>query len=328
MKAVRLEQFGDPIQVTRCVDVEDPGAPGEREVLVAVEATPINPSDIMVLMGLYGALPELPATPGNEGVGTVLQVGGGVDDVKEGDRVLLPEGSGTWRQKLLLPADRITPLPADIDAVQASMMLINPPTAYLLLRDIVPLEEGDWVIQNAGNSAVAGYLRSFARERGIKTVNVVRREALIEPLENAGADVVLVDGADLGKRVRERTGGAKIKLGIDAVAGDATLRLADCLARSATLVSYGAMSGEPCRIAPLHTIFKDITLRGFWLAFWLARAAREERREVMAGVLSRIREGTLQANVEATYDLTRVHDALQHATQGGRKGKIVLTPQK
>ena len=134
------------------------------------------------------------------------------------------------------------------------------------------LQPGEWVVQNAANSAVGLYLVQLARDHGYRTVNVVRREDAGGVVRESGGEVVLLDGEDLAQRVSAATDGADIRLGIDAVGGAATGHLADCLCESAMLVSYGRMSGEPCVVPPDALVFRDLTLRGFWLASWFQRA--------------------------------------------------------
>ena len=97
---------------------------------------------------------------------------------------------------------------------------------------------GDWMIQNAANSAAGRAVIEIAHDLGYKTVNVVRRAELIDELRAEGGDVVLVDGENLREEVRNATGGAPIRLGLNAVGGDSALRLANCLAPAATLVSF------------------------------------------------------------------------------------------
>ena len=145
--------------------------------------------------------------------------------------MLLPVGCGTWSTHVVVQAAQLRPLPNDADPLQLSMMTVNPPTAALLLSDIVSLGPDDWVIQNAANSAVGLYLVQLARHRGYRTVNVVRREEAAAVVRESGGDVVLVDGDDLARQVAEATGGAKIALGIDAVGGSATGRLAGAWCR-------------------------------------------------------------------------------------------------
>jgi NADPH:quinone reductase-like Zn-dependent oxidoreductase len=208
------------------------------------------------------------------------------------------------------------------------MMTINPPTAALLLSEFVTLEQDEWVLQNAANSAVGLYLVQLARLRGHRTVSLVRREEAAAVVREAGGDVVLVDGDDLRRRVGDAIGDAGIRLGIDAVGGAATGRLTACLGRSATLVNYGRMSGEPCTIEPEAFIFRDLTVRGFWLASWYRQAPEPERRALVGEVARLIAAGELHAPVHATYDVTEIKDAVAAAASGGRSGKILIVPRR
>jgi NADPH:quinone reductase-like Zn-dependent oxidoreductase len=324
MKAVRFSAFGPPLDVVQVVD-EKPGALAPGEALVEVVATPINPSDIMTLSGQYGMLPKLPAVPGNEGVGRVVEVSGSAA-VRPGQLVFLPMGIGTWRTHLNAKADRLLPVPEGADPLQMSMLSINPPTAELLLRSFIQPQPGEWVMQNAANSAVGRYLITLAKREGLKTVNVVRREDLVPELRELGADVVVVDGPDLPEKVREATGGAKIRLGIDAVGGSATTRLGDSLAPGGIVVNYGAMSGKGPSLSAVATIFKDVTLRGFWLVNWMNKTPRQEQAALMQRMATLLAEGVLYAPVDATFPLENIKEALTRGMEGGRQGKVLLTP--
>ncbi len=314
-----------PQDVIECVEFTLP-APAAGEALVQVLAAPINPSDVLTLTGQYGALPPLPAVGGNEGIGRVLAVGDGVT-LPVGTRVVLPLACGTWSSHLLASASALIPLPDEGDAVQLSMLMVNPPTAALLLSEFVTLEPGEWVIQNTANSAVGLYLVQLAKRRGLRTVNVVRRADAIAGVQAAGGDVVLTDGPDLATRVAEATNGAKIRLGIDATGGSATERIARSLMVGGTVVNYGAMSGEACKIAAASFIFRDITLRGFWLAFWFRNATPEQQRALYAELVPLVAHGVLYAPVQRTYPLSAIKDAVIAAATPGRTGKIVLVPE-
>ena len=315
-----------PQDIIEAVEV-DLGPPGPGEALVEVLASPINPSDLLTLSGAYGVLPELPAVGGNEGVGRVLETGPDTSQLEQGQLVLLPLGSGTWASHLRAPAADLVPLPAGADPRQLAMLAINPPTAALLLSEIVPLQAGDWVIQNAANSAVGSYLVRIARERGIQTLNVVRREGAVDAVRQAGAEHVLVDGPDLTEQVRAIVGDAEIRLGIDAVGGPATEHLAGCLARGGTVVNYGVMSGQPCQISPTHLIFRGITLTGFWLATWYAQASAGERASLYGELTRKIATGSLAAPIARTFDIRQVREAVAAAAGGERGGKILITPE-
>lgn len=296
------------------------------EVLIEVLAAPINPSDVLTLTGEYGMLPPLPAIGGNEGVGRISAVAEDVDASRVGQVVLLPVGCGTWSTHVVAAAKRLVALPGNADAQQLSMLTVNPPTASLMLSEFVDLQPGEWVIQNAANSAVGSYLIQIAKLRGLKTVNVVRRDSAVAGVRELGADVVLVDNDDLHKQVREATGGAHIRLGIDAVGGAATEHLARCLAEGGVLVNYGAMSGEPCHISPGSFVFKDVTLRGFWLARWFRQASPEAQAKVFGQLVQWVASGALKARVQQTFKVEEIKQAVALAAAGERNGKILIVP--
>jgi mitochondrial enoyl-[acyl-carrier protein] reductase / trans-2-enoyl-CoA reductase len=329
MLAIRFSRFGPPAEVLEVVELPDPAPPGDGEVLVEFEAAPVNPSDLYTMIGDYGIRPELPAVPGYEGVGRVSAVGGGVSHLKPGDRVLLTAWrGGTWRERGLARAARLVPLP-DGDPLQLAMLAANPATALLLLEEFEPVAPGDWVAQNAANSGVGGAVITLARRAGVRTLNVVRRPELVEPLRTAGADVVLVDGPDLTKRARaalEAAGAERdaVKLALDAVAGSATGRLAHLVAPGGTVVVYGGLSGEPSQIEVRDPLFRDVTVRGFWLVRWFQQTTPARMADVYGRLAPLVADGTLRTPVEATYPLREARAAAEHAARGGRAGKVLL----
>src|SRR6202007_897036 len=260
-----LTAFGNPVDGLEYVDIPEPDAPGPNQVLIGVEFSPINPNDLLVAQGIYAVRPPLPAVIGNEGVGRVLAVGPGVESVKVGDRVLAPPGSVTGRERMVISADGLAALPPDAEPRQLAMLAINPPTAALLLSEYVDLKPGEWVVQNAANSGVGGWVIAFAKKRGLKTVNIVRRPELVPEVEALGGDVVVVDSPDVSERIKAAGGQAGLRLALDGVSGPATGVLASTLSPRTTLVSFAAMSEGLMSINPLDVIFKPLTMRGFWL---------------------------------------------------------------
>ncbi len=325
MKQVRFAAFGTPHEVAACAEVPDVGAPGPDEVVVEILAFPINPADLLTITGAYALRPKLPATLGAEGVGRVLEVGSQVKAVARGDLVMII-ARDNWCQKRCLPANMVMKLPKGGDILQLAMLKVNPATALLMLRNYVELQPGDWLIQDAANSGVGTNLIRLASADGIRTVNVVRRGSLVDPLKALGADVVVVDGDDLAGRVQKAIGGAPVKLAIDAIGGEIVLRLADCLAEGGTVVNYGLLSGKPCMLGALHTIFKSITLTGFWLTKALTSMARPDLEALYADLAERVRSGALRVEVEKTYPIEEIKAALAHAEREGRGGKILVTP--
>jgi mitochondrial enoyl-[acyl-carrier protein] reductase / trans-2-enoyl-CoA reductase len=325
MKQVLIEEYGTPWEVARCAEVADVAAPAADEVVFDVLAFPINPADIDFCRGSYRLVPPLPATPGAECVGRVTAVGANVKHVKTGDLVINLQREN-WTQRRKVKGDDAIPLPAGIDLRQAAMVRINPPTAQLMLSDFVDLKGGDWVIQNVANSAVGRLLIVLAHQRGLRTVNVVRRPELASELKGLGADLVIVDGDDLPERVARETGDAPIKLGVEAIGGAATGRIVNCVASDATVVHYGSMSGVDPQVGRTNFVYRGVKLTGFMLGRFLARRSAEKIRAIYADLGEQVKAGKLHAPVDTVYPIDKIKDALAHADKGGRNGKILVSP--
>jgi trans-2-enoyl-CoA reductase len=321
VRAIVFHEHGDPSAVARLEEIEmRDRAPGEA--LVRMRFAPINPADLNVIEGKYPIRPPLPAVPGVEGVGIVEEIDDALAGLRVGDRVLLPHGVGTWCERALGPVDRLTRVPADVAPELAAMLKINPATALRMLRDFVPLQRGDWVIQNAANSGVGRAVMQIARRLGIRTVNVVRRPELLSELEKEG-DVAVLDDEQMFDAIRAATGNAEIRLALNAVGGESALRLAKVLGAGGTIVTYGAMSRQPLRIPNSLLIFKDQRWRGFWITQWYERASGEQSAEVFRELFTFARDGVLRLPIEATLTLDQSAEALSRAQQSGRSGKIL-----
>jgi NADPH:quinone reductase-like Zn-dependent oxidoreductase len=327
MKQAILERYGPPEEGVRCVEAPDVGAPAAGEVVFDVLAFPINPADISMCRGTYRLRPTLPATPGAECIGRVAAVGSGVAHVRAGDLVVNLQREN-WAQRRRVKGDDVIPIPPEIDLLQGAMLRINPPTALLLLTDIVTLQAGDWVVQNVANSAVGRLVIRLACARGIRTVNVVRRESLFDELTALGADVCAVDGPDLGETVKARTGDAPIRLALDAVSGRATARLSACLAEGGVVCNYGSMSGEDPVMPRGALTGGGQSLVGFILGRGLARYSLAQVRALYADLAQQVAKGILTAPVEKVYPIEDIKAALAHAQRGGRGGKILVAPSR
>src|SRR5260370_17768279 len=155
MRQLHLVAFGEPTDVIEVRAVSEPVL-GQEDVLISMEGAPINPSDFLLIRGIYGVRPALPFPVGAEGVGRVTQTGSKVDGALRGKRVLiLPTlEQGTWADQVVVPVRNLVPMSDDADPLQLAMLGINPVTAYLLLSRYVSLMPGDWIGQTAANSAM------------------------------------------------------------------------------------------------------------------------------------------------------------------------------
>src|SRR5881398_110835 len=323
INAAVYETHGNPAEVLHVESQRWP-TPGAGEVIVKMRAAPVNPADLNQIEGKYPVRAQLPATPGFEGAGIIADVDRDVTNVAAGALVILPHNIGTWRDAVAVKADELVVVPAGIKPVHAAMLKINPMTAWRLLHDYVDLEKGNWLIQNAANSAAGRAVIQIAHELGYKTVNVVRRAELIDELHAEGGDVVLVDGENLRDQVKAATSGAPIRLGLNAVGGDSALRLANCLASGSTMVTYGAMSLQPLKIPNGLLIFKDLRFRGIWINKWYDNATLPERMDAFRPLFEMAKRGLLKTKVERAYTLSEAKAAVTHAVQGKRSGKIIF----
>lgn len=321
-RQVLHHEFGAPSEVVEIQDVAEPKV--ERgQVLVALEMAPINPAELLMFEGTYGygpSIPQLPRLAGIEGVGRVIQ---GSSDYPAG--VLVGLLGGVWRDFFAMPEENLIALPQEVPIDQLALGMLNAQTALLLLEDFVELSSGDWLVQNAANSAVGRVLDGIATRRGVQVVNVVRSEAAASGLRESTSSPVLVDGNDLPRRVTDLTGGGGARLAIDAIGGQATNRLARSLTEEGTVVNYGLLSGEACALDPALCIFHGVTLKGFWLPRSLSTRTPQNRSAVMAETIALIQGGAFAVPVEATYPLDQVRTALEHAARAGRHGKVLLT---
>jgi trans-2-enoyl-CoA reductase len=323
ISVVVYETHGNPVDVLR-IETRPWPKPAPDEVVVEMRAAPINPADLNAIEGKYPGRREVPAIPGMEGAGVVVDLGADAKGIAKGALVILPHNIGTWREALAVKASELIAVPPEIEPVQAAMLKINPLTAWRLLHDYVDLAAGDWLIQNAANSAAGRAVIQIAHDLGYKTVNVVRSPELIEELRGEGGDVVLVDNEKLRDEVKTATGGAPIRLGLNSVGGDCALRIANTLAPESTVVTFGSMSLQPLKIPTGLLIFKDLRFRGIWINKWYDQATMQERMSAFRPLFDMAKRGLLKTKVEKAYPLSEAKAAVKHAAQPKRSGKIIF----
>lgn len=320
-KAVVYSEYGRPGEVLN-MEERPVGDPSAGEVKLRILTAPIHPSDFGMISGKYGSLAELPAVAGREGVAEVIAVGADVTNVSVGDRVVVPGGVGSWQTLALAPAKGLLVVPGDIPLTMAAMCMVNPPTAWRLLRDS-GLASGDWVIQNAANSAVGLHVIEMAKHLGLKTLNVVRRPELIEPLKEHGADVVVLEDSGYEKNISELTGGQPVKLALNSIGGESSIRLVNSLSEDGIHITFGAMQFEAVRYPTRALIFNNVTMKGFWMDKWF-RGQSEARIKIMYDKLfDLMRKGIVTPSVDGVYSLDDYKKAIEKVGQP-RLGKVLF----
>src|SRR6201998_3340705 len=315
MLVIQLTKYGKPEEGLGLAEIGEPDHPKAGQILIRVEYAPINDSDLLLASGLYALRPKLPSVVGNEGSGKVLAVGGGVQNVKIGDRVVIPPGGFAWAEKVLALAKEAIVLPAEVDPQQAAMLSINPPAAALLLEEFVSLKPGDWIVQNAANSGVGRAVIVFAKQKGLRTINIVRRSELIQELKEIGADIVLLAGPDNAAEANRATGGARVRLALDGVGGDATGTLLDIVGWDSKIVWYAAPTREPIKVNPLGLVAKRASIHPFFMYYPEHLPRIPEKIRAAAALVA---SHQLRAPIAAVYPARRFEQALAHALAGGK----------
>lgn len=314
---------GNPAEVLEII--ERPLLPlTGHEVRVHMRYAPVNPADLNFIEGNYGRPSHPPAIPGHEGCGEVIDVGPLVTSLTKGDVVIPLLGAGCWSQHLTAAELHFAKLPPGIDRVQASMLRVNPVTAWHLLKKYVDLPEGAWVAQNAANSGVGRALIQIAKSLGLRTVNFVRRAELIPELMALGADFVFLDDESGLAAAKQTLKDEKIRLAGNAVGGDSAIRLMDLLSPEGTMVTYGAMSKRSLKVPNKFLIFKNLHLQGLWITRWFEESGSAELAEVLEPLVKMIVHGELVTAVDEVIPLAEHRRAMLRAQEGGRAGKVIL----
>ena len=301
--------------------------PSAGEVRVRMIASPINPSDLLVVRGEYGRLPRLPATPGFEGVGVVEAAGPGLlGKLRLGKRVaVLNSGGGNWREQVIVPARQAVPVAPSVRDEQAAAFFVNPASALVMTRYLLRVPAGEWLLQTAAGSALGRMVIRLGREYGFRTINIVRRRDQAEELLHAGCDAAICSSEEsLEERVKEITGGNGVRFAIDAVGGATATAVVRSLAPRGRLLLYGTLSGEPLTIDPRTLMVADAQVEAFWLSNWV----REQGVLTMLGLFRRINRllasNVLTSETAASFPLDEVRAAVKQAEMPARSGKILL----
>src|SRR5260370_30439751 len=183
MQSVRFYEFGNPVDVLRVKAVPQP-EPGENQVLVRLRARSINPSDLLSVRGLYGSLPNLPATPGLEGMGEVAAVDDGVKHLRPGQRVIPLGVQGTWQEYILASSAQLIPVRHGVSDQAAAQFVVNPLTAWIMTMEELALKPDEWLLQTAAGSTLGRVVLQNSHLRRFMTINVVRRREQLCNLRN------------------------------------------------------------------------------------------------------------------------------------------------
>lgn len=326
MKAARFDAFGAPAEVLRVVDLPDP-EPGPGEVRVRMIASPVNPSDLLTIRGKYGVVPPLPFVPGYEGVGVVDRAGPGlVGRLLVGRRVaVLNQAGGNWAEYVTLPALRVVPVSGDLADEQVASFFINPATALGMVRHVLRVPRGAWLLQSAAGSTLGRMIIRLGRHDGFRTINVVRRPEAMEELRRLGGDAVISSGdGPIGEQVRRIAGEGGVKFAVDPVGGETGSGVFDSLGEDGRMLVYGTLDQNPLRIDPRRMIAGKRVVEGFYLGHWAAGRPKWKMIALFRQISALIRAGVLATEPGRRFPLDAIGDAARQAEEPGRRGKGLI----
>ena len=325
MRSAVHERFGEPAEVLSLRDRPVP-EPGPGQVRIKTLLSPIHNHDLWTIRGQYGYKPELPAIGGTGAVGRIDAVGEGVTGVEPGQRVAVASVHGTWAEYFLALAQGLIPVP---DAIpdEAAAQLIAMPFSALTLLEFLEVRSGDWVIQNTANGTVGKALAMLGKARGVKVINLVRREAGVAELAALGIEHgISTEQAGWKKQVRALTGEAPIRAAVDSIGGKAAGDLLAVLGEGGLLVSFGSMGGEPMQLASGDLIFKQAVVKGFWGSKVSEAMPTDTKIRLIGELLRLVATGELDLPVEAVFAFEQIIDAVKASLAPGKKGKVLLRP--
>jgi NADPH:quinone reductase-like Zn-dependent oxidoreductase len=326
MKAAVFDRFGEPAEVLSVRDVPDV-EPGPGEVRVRMIASPVNPSDVLVVRGRYGVLPRLPATPGFEGVGIVDKAGPGIlGRWVLGKRVAaINSAGGNWAEWAVIPARQARPIPSDIPDEQAATFFVNPATVLALVRHVLRVPKDEWLLQSAAGSTLGKMIIKLGRHDGFKTLNVVRRSEAKDELSQLGGDAVISSSeGPIEEQVDRITGGKGVRYALDPIGGETGTGVFRSLASGGRLVVYGTLSGEPLQLEPRQLISERKVVEGFWLGHWMRERSIPASLLLFREIAGLIRQGVLASEIGSSFGLDQVGQALLQAEAMARGGKVLL----
>ncbi|MEA3479493.1 MAG: zinc-binding dehydrogenase [Bacteroidota bacterium] len=305
--------------------------PEKDEVLIKVVASPCNPSDIAFIQGGYRIVKSLPAIPGFEGTGIVVESGNHVI-AKEllGKRVSFfsqDDMEGAWSEYLTTKASNCIVSRDDLPTEQAACLFINPFTAYALF-EIALKNKARTIVINAAAGQIGIFIQKLARNAGITTINIVRKQKHIAYLKTIGERIVIDQTADnFGSALWSLTEEFQPTIALDAIGGEMTGTLMNNMPEGSKTIVYGGLSGLPIgNINPLDLIFDGKQLSGFNLNTWLAKLSRKKLDKVSTQLQEMIINQEIRTRVQGKATLEKIEPALMQYIRNMSDGKVLLTP--
>jgi NADPH:quinone reductase len=330
MRAVQLKAYDGKPESLTVAEVPVPH-PGQGEVLVKVFASPVNPSDLAFVTGNYGFKKPLPATPGFEGSGTVVESGSGMmAQFMKGRRVACAAAdpkstAGMWAEYIVTSAQFCVPLSKRVEMEQGATMLVNPLTAWALVEE-ARRGRHRAIVQTAAASALGRMVVRLGQKFGLPVINVVRRAEQVALLGGMGAEHVL-NSTDAGfdEALRSLCHKLGASISFEAVAGEMSGRILRAQPPGSRMLIYGGLSMRDVTLDPGSLVFEEKHVEGFWLSAWLRHRNTLSRLRV-ARQVQELLGSELKTEIRARLPLEKAADGLAQYAADMTAGKVLLVP--
>ncbi len=336
MRALNLSEYQSGIPRALTVIEKPVPHPGPGQVLVRIEASPCNPSDLMFLQGRYNVVKTLPCVPGFEGGGRVVASGGGLmGRMLMGRRVACGgqgDSDGTWAEYFLAEAKSCLPLKKNVPMEQGACMIVNPLTAVGLLDTARSYNKsvggGRALVQSAAASQLGRMVIKLARTAGFETINIVRREEQAELLRRMGARHVLDENdSEFYNKLAELSADLKATTALDPIAGANTGRLMKLLPDKSNVVVYGSLSGEPAGdISASQLSARGKIVSGFHLARWIQTRGMIYVTRAAGRMQKLMAKGEIKTEIRRRAKFEDVREALAEYAENMTAGKVLIVP--
>jgi NADPH:quinone reductase-like Zn-dependent oxidoreductase len=331
MRAVQLMKYdGRPQSITFTDNLPVPH-PGPGQVLIKVAASPINPSDLAFLMGMYGFKKPLPCVPGFEGSGTVVASGAGaMARFLKGKRVACTVADaripgGMWAEYVVTTAAMCVPLAKHVSTEQGAMMLVNPISAWAMVEEARKAGHKA-IVQTAAASALGKMVARLGKRFSLPVINVVRRTEQVDALRAIGAEHVLdSSSAGFDEKLKTVCHQLSATYGIDAVAGELTGRVMKAQPKGSRMFVYGGLSLKPAEVDAGSLIFEGKVLAGFWVSAWLTRKGMVEKLRIAKNIQSLLATD-LKSDVNKKLPLQETANAVEQYIRHMSAGKVLIIP--
>lgn len=322
MKAIQFHEFGD-IDVLRLDDIPVP-EPKSGEVLIRVQATGVNFSDILQRKNQYIFTPPLPFIPGGEVAGTIERVGADVPSFSIGQRVVSFPQHGGYAEYAIAPAHLTAVLPDEVDFDLGAAIIIQGLTAFHMLKTLAQVKSGQTVLVNAAAGGVGTLAVQLAKILG--ATHVVATAGSPEKLEfvrSLGADsLVNYRESDWQEQVMRATGGKGVDVVLESVGGDTFHKSLECLASRGQLIIFGRSSGSTV-FDPVILLDRIRTVTGFSLYEFLENPLYTESLKTL---FDYIKQGQLKVQIGGVFPLEQASKVHQLIESRSTQGKLILKP--